>query len=43
MRARGFQGEMRRLGPPTITEADRTAFVVGATCLAMVALVGWVF
>jgi cobalt/nickel transport system permease protein len=42
MLARGFQGEMRSLEPPTITDADRTAVVVGLTFLAMVALVGWI-
>jgi cobalt/nickel transport system permease protein len=43
MLARGFQGEMKTLTPPVMTEADRYALAGWVTFLAMTALIGLVF
>lgn len=43
MLARGFQGELKTLAPPVMTEADRYALAGWVTFLAMTALIGFVF
>jgi len=43
MLARGFQGELKTLTPPQLTNADRYALVGWVTFLAMVTLIGFVF
>jgi cobalt/nickel transport system permease protein len=43
MTARGFQGEMRMLAVPVLTERDWNALVGWVTFLAMTAMIGLVF
>jgi cobalt/nickel transport system permease protein len=43
MLARGFQGELRTLAPPPMTDRDRYALVGWVTFLAMSALIGFIF
>jgi cobalt/nickel transport system permease protein len=43
MLARGFQGELKTLTPPTLTDTDRNTLVGWVTFLAMTALIGFVF
>lgn len=43
MLARGFQGELKTLAAPVMTDADYTALVACVTFLAMTALIGYVF
>jgi cobalt/nickel transport system permease protein len=43
MLARGFQGELRTLTPPVLTDRDRYTLAGWATFLAMVLLIGFVF
>lgn len=43
MLARGFQGEMKTLSPPVLTDRDRMALVGWVTFLAMTTMIGWVF
>jgi cobalt/nickel transport system permease protein len=43
MQARGFQGEIKTLAPPALTESDRLALVGWVTFLAMAGLIGIVF
>jgi cobalt/nickel transport system permease protein len=43
MLARGFQGELKTLTPPTLTNSDRYALAGWVTFLAMTGLIGLVF
>ena len=43
MQARGFQGEIKALAPPILTDSDRLALVGWVTFLAMTGLIGVVF
>lgn len=43
MAARGYQGEMRMLDTPRLTDRDRSALVVWVSLMAMTLLIGWVF
>jgi cobalt/nickel transport system permease protein len=43
MMARGFQGEIKTLEPPVLTDVDRNALVGWVTYLGMVLLIGFVF
>lgn len=43
MLARGYQGELRTLTPPVLTQGDRYAVAVWVSFLAMVLLIGYVF
>ncbi len=43
MAARGFQGEIKTLTPPALTDADRNALVGWVTYLALLALIGFLF
>lgn len=43
MTARGFQGEIRMLATPVLTDRDWNALVAWVTFLAMTALIGFVF
>lgn len=43
MVSRGFQGEIRLLDPPVMTDKDRNTLVGWVTYLAMVVLIGFVF
>jgi cobalt/nickel transport system permease protein len=43
MAARGFQGEIKMLAPPAMTDSDRNALVGWVTFLAMTGLIGIVF
>lgn len=43
MLARGFQGELKTLTPPALTDLDRNTLVGWVTFLAMAGLIGFVF
>ncbi len=43
MLARGFQGELKTLTPPALTDTDRNTLVGWVTFLAMVGLMGFIF
>jgi cobalt/nickel transport system permease protein len=43
MLARGYQGELKTLTPPSMTDLDRNTLAGWVTFLAMVALIGFIF